>query len=187
MAKTFTSKAIKAAIPVTNNATSFIEDHSIGEIDVNNRTRVATLDNSYASIPLDGAQISFYLRLAVMGFAIPTTATIKGVVFNVSRYRDGAGTINDYSIRLAKASVPSGTDKSTAALWPTTQTTYSKGSNTDLWGLTLTPTDINHTGFGVALACEGDALDTAYIDHMNLTVYHTPIYQTKTFTSKLFS
>jgi len=60
----------------------------------------------------------------------------------------------EYSVKLIKGGVISGTDKSTGATIPITQTSVNYGSASDLWGLTFTDTDINASNFGVVFSTQ---------------------------------
>lgn len=68
--------------------------------------------------------------------------------------------VKDSSIKIVKGNIISGTNKATGAPWPTPETYVTYGSIVDLWGLSWTPTDINSSTFGVAIAATqqpGDA------------------------------
>jgi hypothetical protein len=83
----------------------------------------------------------------------PTNA--QGNQTTIYAYVDllNAGAV-EYSIKLIKGGTISGTDKSTGATIPTTQTSVNYGGASDLWGLTFTNTDINASNFGVAFAAQ---------------------------------
>lgn len=146
-------------------------------------------DNLYANSTLAVFNDSTdYLKASNFGFAIPTTATINGVVVEVERYSPGS--IRDASIRLVKNGFIAGDDKinrATGLDWPAptdTNTYVSYGGSTDLWGLSLTPADINATNFGVVYRAwrTGTGIPdspfgvppyNASIDHICMKVYYT--------------
>lgn len=132
-------------------------------------------DNSYATANLSSAPTSTYYLVATnFSFAIPSTSTVIGIVAEVEKSRLGSVQINDDSVKILQSNVISGTEKATATNWPTSDayTTYGT-STTDLWGLTWTPTLINSSGFGVAIAGKvASAGSTARIDHIRITVYY---------------
>lgn len=76
-------------------------------------------------------------------------------------YTDSQGadcpTIKENSIKLVNGGVISGNDKSTAATLPWSDAYVSYGGSSDLWGLALTPTDVNGSNFGVGYSttCSG--------------------------------
>jgi hypothetical protein len=65
-----------------------------------------------------------------------------------------------------------------AGNWTTTASDFVYGSNTDAWGTTLTPADINASNFGIAFsaAISGtiSLIPSAKIDFMQITVYYQP-------------
>jgi hypothetical protein len=53
--------------------------------------------------------------------------------------------------------------------------TKTYGSNTSLWGLTLTPADINASTFGLAFSAKSGNTTRAYIDYVAIKVYYTTV------------
>lgn len=125
---------------------------------------------------------SHYLDAENFGFSIPADATINGIVVEFSRWRSSAN-VSDNTIKLVKGGVVSGDNKSTGANWPNIVidpgTYESFGSSSDLWGLSLTPNDVNASNFGVVLSTKnvkggvGSSSPTARVDHIRITVYYT--------------
>lgn len=141
-------------------------------------TNVYTSDNAYALSSVGPGGISYQVLVTGFGFSIPPTATIDGVEVSIERKKTGSGsaTINDNLIKLVKNGTVSGNSKSTGATWPTSDTTATFGSSSDLWGNTLTPSDINNSNFGVAIAVSCFSVKfpaTANIDHVTITVTYT--------------
>ena len=100
------------------------------------------------------------LQVTGLGFGIPAGATIKGVQVIIYRGANRSNAVSDVTVQLLKAGVAAGSNKKQSGFWPQIlwnqyiippafglKTIY--GSNTDLWGTTLTPTDVNSAGFGV--------------------------------------
>jgi hypothetical protein len=113
-----------------------------------------------------------YCKLTNFGFAIPTDATIDGIVLELYRRASSSSGVQDYSVRLYKAGTLTGDDKASASYWPTSYATATYGSSSDLWGTTWSYSDINNSGFGVAISlyratAQGD------IDRVQLTVHYT--------------
>ena len=146
-------------------------------------------DASYATAGAQiGSGVTAALRADTFGFAIPTTATIRGIVLDIIRqeFREGGGiegggggdpgTVTDHTVQLLKAGVAVGANKaitgSDLGAWPVnTDGTISYGSPTDLWGTTWTPAEINAAGFGAFLRATW-ANGEARVNFMRLTVYY---------------
>jgi hypothetical protein len=129
---------------------------------------------AHSSVAVSGS--SRVLTSKGYGFAIPGTATINGIEIVVSRLNT-AGVIADSSLRLALAGTPSGTNKAdTVTAWGGSQANITYGGASDLWGLTLTPTDVNDALFGVALVvANSDSSNSAnaQVDYITIKVYYT--------------
>lgn len=115
------------------------------------------------------------------GFTIPLTATIDGIVVEVEKKASGGSMVQDNGVKLVKAGTTVGLSQATTANWPSTDTHFTYGSATDLWGTTWLPEDINDSGFGLAIAsisytCFGNGSPViSSIDHVSITVYFTDI------------
>lgn len=96
-----------------------------------------------------------------LGLSVPTGATIGGITVSVSRASNRANAIQDVTVQLLKAGTPAGSNLAAAGSWPFTTgpNVYTiptsngvrqvYGSNTNLWGTTWTPANVNATGFGI--------------------------------------
>lgn len=127
-----------------------------------------------------GSVTSQRLDVTNFGFAIPGNATIKGVQAKIGRKRTGtavSGEATDDTVKLIKAGSVTGNNKAdTATDWPTTETEAAYGGATDLWGATLTPSDVNASNFGLAVVADVAVIwgtRTANIDYVQLTVSYT--------------
>jgi hypothetical protein len=102
------------------------------------------------------------LKITGLGLGVPAGATIKGVQVTVFKGANRSNAVADTTVQLLKAGSAAGSNKALAGFWPQilfsqytiptsggVRTTY--GSNTDLWGTTLTPSDVNNSGFGVQI------------------------------------
>ena len=158
---------------LTNNCTAFASDATVGVVAISTPPAAQLIDASYATSVLLGSQQSNYLKITGYQFAIPLDATVTGVTANVTRHSTVGATTVDGSLRLVVAGVISGNDKASASTWGTSDATINYGSSTDLWGLTLAPTDINNAGFGVVLSASTTLAATADIDCISLTVSYT--------------
>lgn len=139
-------------------------------------------DNVYTSsgsnAPVTDLQ---YLKATNFGFSITSGATINGIVVEVERKASvQISTVLeglDTNAKLVKGGTISGTNKSTGASWSTTEGYVTFGSSSDLWGLSLTDTDVNSSGFGFAISAQiaGTSKSNCnlYVDHIRITVYYT--------------
>ncbi len=162
-----------------NSGINFSDDSIVGTIAWTNPGNAAASDNSRASAIIDTGEISHYLKATGFGFSIPNSAKIVGIEFKVERGSTVPGNgdfIEDNSIRLVKNGIISGNNKASGDTWPAGfEGIKTYGSNSDLWGLTWTPTDINSfLEFGAVVSAKhgGTGTSTALIDHVTLTVYY---------------
>src|SRR5581483_9981120 len=137
-----------------------------------------TSDDSYAfaSSGLSPGQTSHYLKATNFGFAIPNGATILGVLVEIERVADPFITVTDSTVKLVKAGAVSGNNKATATAWPTSDAYASYGGSNDLWGVALTPADVNASNFGVVISATctgGSGANFVGIDHIRITVFYT--------------
>ena len=109
------------------------------------------------------------------GDPIPLTATIVGVEVRHFKNEVGAGGITDNLIQLVKGGIAQGDNKSVGAAYPTggeAEAIY--GGPSDMWGLSLTPADVNAADFGTDhIADGGIAFGTASINHIQMKIYYT--------------
>lgn len=147
-----------------------------------NLSNLGASDNAYAirsfSFSGGGTAHSDWVKATNFGFAIPSGATIDGIVVEIERKASTAAfNGKDKSVMLVKGGTISSTDKKNASNWPTSDAYQTYGGATDLWGLTLTDTDVNASNFGVAIAVQTDGTGKsgwlASIDHIRITVYYT--------------
>lgn len=100
--------------------------------------------------------------LAATPVVVPAGATITGVVVTLYKGSNRINQISDTTVKLLKAGTAAGSNKAMAGFWPFTNNQnayptvaqtkpYVYGSTTDLWGTTLTPTDVANANFGFEL------------------------------------
>ena len=108
-----------------------------------------------------------------LGFTIPSTASILGVVigFGVNSQSSTTGTVNQ--VALWYSGSQEGTAKSPATAITTTVTTQSYGSSADLWGASLTPSIVNDPSFGFAVSIACDSVRVFLNFPFTVTVYYT--------------
>lgn len=125
---------------------------------------------------VNNLEVTHYLKGTGLGFAVPSDATIDGIVLEVERRATGSGSATtDSSVRLLKAGSPTGQNKASGAVWPTTDGTATYGSPTDLWGTTWTPAEVNAGDFGAVLSATNPSAANAAlrVDFLRVTVHYT--------------
>ncbi|MBL0336185.1 MAG: T9SS type A sorting domain-containing protein [Chitinophagaceae bacterium] len=86
--------------------------------------------------------------------------------------------ISDNVVKLVKGGSIGGTNHASGASWTSSDSYFTYGSSSDLWGLTWTPADVNGAGFGVAVSATTSTglvslLLSAQVDHIRITVYYS--------------
>lgn len=121
---------------------------------------------------------SHYLEATNFGFSVPAGATITGVTVQIVRRRQIVASVADNIVKLVKGGTVQGADKASGATWPgpiqpgTDTATY--GGSSDLWGLTLAPSDVNASNFGVVLSVSIPDLNViAQVDYIRIKVNYT--------------
>lgn len=108
-----------------------------------------------ASCTLANGATSGLISAQGFGFTIPAGANIVGIVA-VSKRNTGAPpgqVVQDATVKLLKASVAAGANRSTGAAWShAALAPQTFGSTVDLWGTTWTPAEINSANFGIELS-----------------------------------
>src|SRR3989344_4673849 len=96
-------KEARAASTGPNSPGTMADDASVGTL-----TWAATVDNaktqndtSTTATTASSAQ-SHYLKATNFSFAIPTNATIDGIVVEVEKFEVGTGTASDTAVRIVK-------------------------------------------------------------------------------------
>jgi hypothetical protein len=137
-------------------------------------------DNAYARTTIKSPQITKYLRDRNFQFAVPSYATITGIIVYIEKKQESGANIQDNSIRIEMNDVPVGNDYAKLGItWPTADQVFTYGGFGDMWGLSLTPSDVNNSTFGVLTAAcvpaGGDSSTTyyAYIDNVAIDVCFT--------------
>lgn len=150
------------------------DDAAVGTRTWVNVGNIGANDAVYANVSMSAAD-SHYAKSTNASFGIPTTATIRGIVLEIEGKDTGAtGAISDKIVRLVKGGTVSGDNKFNGDIWTASDTVYTYGSSTDLWGLSLTPTDVNASNFGSVLQVTKSTggFGTANVDYVRMTVYY---------------
>ena len=150
-----------------------------------NPSNAGASDNSYAtSCNSVGAGVtSQYLKSTSFGFSIPGGATIDGIEVQIEKKAasDTASAFTkDIVLQLLKAGTIVGSNKAdTVNKWGTTDSIYTYGGSSDLWGTTWTDSDINGSTFGCVFRAEASngtksgSATLSSVDHVKITVYYT--------------
>jgi len=160
------------------NPATVADDSGTGTISWNNTDYARVSDDNYAatsSMATNGK--THYLKATNFGFTVPANATILGIKVEAEKRRTTTAFI-DIAARIVKGGVIGTTDRSNASSWPATDAYVSYGSGTDLWGTTWTPSDINNSNFGFAIAGQNTGTPgapAAYVDHIRITVYYSAV------------
>ncbi len=172
--------------PAYQNPTEGINVSSTGTEPWNNPGNALTDNNNYATMSNAALLISGtirnsnFLTVKGLGFNIPPNAEILGVEVEIRKFSSdntGSNFTRDLDFRLLKNNQVAGTNHAnTGVNWPTSETAFTYGTNTDLWGLALAPSDVNASDFGVAISIESRAsgllLPTviSYVDQVRVRV-----------------
>lgn len=128
--------------------------------------------------PAVTSNVTDSLRVTGFGFTVPTGSVIRGVVAEMEMYQTGANATTAIRFaKLIKGGVFSSDSKLAAQDLATAPgSTFTAGSSTDLWGLSLTAADVNASDFGVGVQVEvgAGAADGGGCDFIRLTVYYDP-------------
>ncbi len=141
---------------------------SIGDLTANDANRcvaalTANATSNYLEIPFDFS-------------AIGDTDTIDAILVEVWRSASTANRVEEIVFRWKIAGTLSGTDKSTATRWPSSNTQANYGNTTsDNWGLSITGADLKAANTYLAIVADntGTGSPSAYIDSIRVTVVHT--------------
>jgi len=144
----------------------------VGFTSWSNVSNAGASDNSYATANTSTSVQTHYLKATNFGFSIPAGAAIQGIVVEIEHKESAALVARDNRVRIVKGGTIGSTDKASATEWPTTDAYATYGSDIDLWGETWTVSDINSSGFGVAVSALGLGGGTASVDHIRITVYY---------------
>lgn len=141
-----------------------------------NSTNVYSSDNNYATDLVPSLSSGSYLYVKGFGFAIDSGSTMNGVTVVIERKGQVANKVRDSDLYLLNSSgAATGDSRNSLTYWPTTDGTATYGGASDMWGTTLTASNINSANFGIRLAAaNSDSVDrTAYVDYVSITIDYT--------------
>jgi hypothetical protein len=143
-----------------------------------NPDNVSGSDNIYSWLDdtgSDNESYTDYLVISNFNFNLPAGASIYGIKVDIER-SDPNQVTYDYSIRIVKNGNIGSADRASGLAYPATDDYTSFGSNSDLWGESWAPSDINYSKFGVAISATRKGIGLAgRIDDVKITVYYAVI------------
>jgi hypothetical protein len=155
------------------------DDAGTGTLTWSNVGNAKSSDNFYSSVevPKSTTATAHYLKATNFGYTVPSFETIVGIQASIERSASSVGTgeVTDSRIRIVKGGTIQATgDKSTGAKWPMVDTVTHFGGEADLWGKSWAPSDINSSGFGVAISPQLKGIGgsrKAMVDEIELVVF----------------
>jgi hypothetical protein len=167
------------------NASNFSTDNTVGVYNFSSPSNAQASDNVKAVASSLVAVLSgdtYYLKATGFNFSIPSYASICGITVQVEHRATGlilTAAVKDNVIKLIKNGTITGNNKSNAANWGTTDTYFTYGGSSDLWGTSLIPDDVNASNFGIAFSANITALvaalPTVEIDHIQMSIDYYPM------------
>lgn len=140
-----------------------------------NPGNVTVSDDTYATRSIQSGLPTNWLRCTNYSFSVPSTATIRGILFEIEANRNttpnpsvGVHLCNSGAVLSNPAA------KQTVSVTSSSDAYYSTGSSGRTWGQLLTPTIVNGSTFGAQLrASVASGTVTLSVDHARMTVYYT--------------
>ena len=135
---------------------------------------ITASDDSYAVATLTKTNTTTQnLDATNFGFALPAGATIDGIEVRIER--SAGNTCKDLLVQLIKGGTAQGDDKAdTGTNWPSTDTNADYGGSTDLWGISLSESDIEASDFGVTVRAQHvSGVLVADVDAIWINVHYT--------------
>lgn len=163
-----------------STAATFADDATVGTIAWTTPSNAAIVDGTSttaSAVPLTTG-ISHYLKATGFGFAIPAGATIVAVSVEAIVSAAAASAISASSVKLVKGGAISGNDRAATntTQFGTSLAIQRWGNTTDpLWGLSLTPSDVNASDFGVVFSVKNTSGTNrdANVDMLRVIVLYT--------------
>jgi len=138
--------------------------------------------DSSATVTIGGSAATSVVVVSPTTITCITPAHAAGAVDLVVTGASGSDTLTDgityvsvadNIVKLVKGGSVVGDSKSVAGDWPVDPAWKGYGGPTDLWGTTLTPSDVNAANFGVVLSATVGTDAVAYVDAVRLKVYYS--------------
>lgn len=159
----------------------------VGSVAWTNPGNAVSSNDVYATASLGDSQQTVWLTTLNWSFAIPDTASIRGIIVTVEKKQDEVAdaSVTDASIKLWNNAAV-GDDKASTNSWQISDTETLYGASDDLWGYSWTPALINAATFGVAISAQcatAGENGVASIDAVSITVWYDDLDGKKTATA----
>lgn len=145
-----------------------------------NTNNIATEDGQYSYVQLASSMFCYqdscfrsrYLTCNNFNFSVPSTSVILGVEASVNGFCDMSMSVLDQEIRLTQGIVPFGDNMASPSFWATTDSVRYYGNSSCLWGVYLSPEDVNDPEFGVYLKVYNSIPNTSsvFIDEVSIKI-----------------
>lgn len=138
-----------------------------------NPGNIVSDDGAIAEVKFSGGSTQ-YLYATSFGFAIPAGSTINGVIARVQRATLTSFT-TDAGVYLLVGGSRTGSDKSIGGNWPADNVyrNIDYGGAADLWGTSLTVSDVNASNFGLAFRANRGSSIYVGVDVIWMDIYYT--------------
>src|SRR5207245_2880846 len=117
-----------------------------------------------------------YIQATNFGFSLPVSAQLTGVLFTYKgKSSTSDGSLTEEIVQLIKGGTVQGANKASNSL-SGALVQFSFGSNSDLWTLSLIPSDVNASNFGIAYVVQNTNVSLARIasvDAFRITIYYS--------------
>ena len=168
-----------------NSPGTLANDATAGTTPWSNASNAASSNNVYATVLLAAFVESQYLLATNFGFAIPSGATINGILVEVEGKSGLGGATYDLEALIVRSGVIGADNKAVATGFGTSDAYVSYGGAADLWSLSWTDSIINASDFGFAFRVFTEDGDTVSVDHIRITVGYTDASGVKHFQTLL--
>lgn len=136
-------------------------------------TSINADDDSYSSVSLANGDTSHLLIAYNFGFAIPSKAIIANLAFTYQHHTNGI-TFSENVIKIRDSAGALAGNNKASGNWGTSVADTTRSGNATYWGVTLTPTLINSTNFGLAIKLSySGSHKTAGVDYVSCTAAYT--------------
>lgn len=165
---------VAGRISETLYAGTAINSNVSGTVAWTNPTNVGSDDSLYATVTVPSGSISNILRTGQHGFNIPPEGIIEGVQIQ-AQFILNSNFLNVFQIYNGSVY---GTPIGQVVVGGAGTANLIYGSNTEKWGLTLTPNVVNGTNFGFGFIVDSSTIGsgaTVQVDFLKITVHWSSV------------
>lgn len=159
--------------PMTRRPQTAANASGSGSVAWSNADRVKSSNDRYATVSLEASQESQHLKVTNFCFNLPGDAVISSVTVGIEAKASGSSAIKDEEVKLVVGGSITGNNLATTTALSTTDNTQTIGTSPSSWGVaTLSPLDVNDSGFGFAIRYKNYGSETylASVDLMYITI-----------------